>query len=141
MAELTVIPKRMPVRFEHVDTDIWAAQALCMLQNADWKVRPHYLVGVEEPDMWQHMLAFNHVMKAQGVPMVLPKRNTIRQRMSRDGLVAEPNVAILGGYHPNSFFELMEGAFPIPMGDTIDAISDAYDEGHPIYIIQLTFRG
>jgi len=140
MAELTVIPERMPVRFDDVDTDNWAAEALCMLQNADWAVRPHFLVGLDEHDMWRSVLAFNHVMKVQGVPMFLPARNTIRQRMSRSGLLAE-GLSIMGGNHPESFFDLMEGSFAIPMGATIDAVSDAYDEGHAIYVVQLKFKG
>lgn len=140
MAELTVIPKRMPVKFEDVDTDHWAAEALCMLQNADWHVRPHYLVGLDEADMWQSVMAFNFVMKSHGVPMILPKRNAIRQRMSRSGMLQE-DIAIMGGYHPDSFFDLMEGAFAIPMADSIHAISDAYDSGHAIYVVQLQFKG
>lgn len=139
MAELTVIPK-MPVRFNDVDTDHWAAEALCMLQNRDWYTRTHYLVGLDEYAMWRSTLAFNHVMKVQGIPMVLPTRNTIRQRMSRSGMLRE-GVSIMGGVHPESFFELMEGAFAIPMGESIDAISDAYDEGYAIYIVQLKFKG
>lgn len=140
MAELSVIP-RMPKKFDDVDTEIWAAQALCMLQNADWNVRPHYLVGLDEYDMWRHTLAFHHVMKVQGVPMVLHKRNRVRQRMSREGMLREGNIVIMSGHHPDSFFDLMEGAFAIPMGDTIDAISDAYDAGEMIYVVQLTFKG
>lgn len=140
MAELTVIPKRMPVRYNDVDTDNWAAEALCMLQNRDWYTRTHYLVGLDEYAMWRSILAFNHVMKVQGIPMIIPARNTIRQRMSRTAMLAE-GVAIMGGHHPKSFFDLMEGAFAIPMGDSIDAVSDAYDEGHAIYIVQLYFKG
>lgn len=139
MAELSVIPKRMPVRFSDVDTDIWADAALCMLQNRDWKSRPHYLVGIDEKTMWQHSLAFHYVMKAQGVPMEMHARNTVRQRMSASSMV-EQGIAIMNGYAPETFFELMEGAFAIPMGDTLDAISDAYDGGFPIWIIKLTFK-
>ena len=159
MAELSVIPKRMPKKFDDVDTDHWAAEALCMLQNADWHVRPHYLVGLDEADMWQSVMAFNFVMKSHGVPMILPKRNAIRQRMSRSSMLQE-DIAIMSGYHPDSFFDLMEGAFAVPMADSIDAISDlmegafavpmadsidaisdAYDSGHAIYVVQLQFKG
>ena len=142
MAELSVIPKRMPVRFDGVDTDIWAAEALCMLQNRDWKDRPHYLVGLDEPDMWQHTLAFHHVMKAQGVPLVLHKRNMVRQRISSEGMIAMENVYPMPKHpHPNTFFDLMEGSFAIPMADPLAAISDAYDSGLPIWIVQLKFKG
>lgn len=139
MAELSVIPKRMPVRFNDVDTDVWAAEALCMLQNRDWKNRPHYLVGIDEHTMWRHSLAFHHVMKTQGVPMELHARNAVRQRMSRSSMI-EQGIAILGGYAPETFFELMEGAFALPMGHTLDAISEAYDAGSAIWIIKLTFK-
>lgn len=142
MAELSVIPKRMPEKFDDVDTDLWAAEALCMLKNQDWNVRPHFLVGLDEHDMWRHSLAFYHVMKAQEVPIIRHARNSVRQRMSREGMLSEENIYIMPGHvHPETFFDLMEGSFAIPMGDTIDAISDAYDSGHAIWIVQLKFKG
>lgn len=140
MAELSVIPA-MPERFSDVDTENWASEALCMLQNADWKTRPHYFVGLEEYDMWRSIKAFHYVMKSQGVPMILHKRNTVRQRISRSGMEALGNVFTMGTPHPESFFELTEGCFSLPMGDTIDAISDAYDSGHPIWIVEVKFKG
>lgn len=142
MAELSVIPKRMPEKFSDIDTDLWAAEALCMLKNQDWNVRPHYLVGLDEFDMWRHTLAFNHVMKAQEVPLIPHKRNMVRQRMSLDGMLDQDNIYIMpGNPHPNTFFDLMEGSFAIPMGNSLDAISDAYDSGHAIWIVQLKFKG
>lgn len=138
MAELSVIP-RMPKKFADVDTEIWAAEALCMLQNADWNVRPHFLVGLDEYDMWRHTLAFFHVMKVQGVPVIPHKRNTVRQRMSRKGLLEE-GILIMGGHHPDTFFDLMEGAYTIPMGDPHRDIEKAYDAGEMIYVVQLKFQ-
>lgn len=140
MAELSVIPK-MPSRYSDVDTDHWAAEALCMLQNKDWNVRPHYLVGLDEHDMWRSTLAFYHVMKTHGVPLILHKRVAVRQAMSRSGLLAEDNVLLLPGVRPETFFDLMTGAFALPMGVPIDAVSDAYDEGDAIWIVKLSFKG
>jgi hypothetical protein len=142
MAELSVIPKRMPEKFDDVDTDLWAAEALCMLKNQDWNTRPHFLVGLDEFDMWRHSLAFYHVMKAQEVPVIRHARNTVRQRMSLDGMLEQENIYPMPGTtNPNTFFDLMEGSFAIPMGDSIDAISDAYDSGHAIWIVKLKFKG
>ena len=141
MAQLSVIPERMPVRFEHVDTEIWAAEALCMLQNRDWATRAYHLVGLDEQKMWEHIKAFIYVMKLQGVPIFLPKRDSIRQRISNAGLKAMDNVSIMNGYHPNTFFELMEGSFAVPMGNRLEEIEQAYDAGTPIWICTANIRG
>lgn len=141
MAELTVIPKRMPVRFDDVDTDLWAAEALCMLQNADWKTRPHYLLGLDEHDMWRHTLAFHHVMRVQGVPMTLHRRDAVRQMISGAGIASMDNVQPLRKAYPDTLLELMEGAYTIPMGVFSSDVEDAYDAGEPIYAIKLTFKG
>lgn len=130
----------LPERFSDVDPDTWADQALCMLQNADWDIRPHFLVGLEEPDMWRNARAFYHVMGVQGVPLIHHKRVEARQCISSKGIAEMDNVFIFGGYRPDTFFDLMEGCFAIPMDASIDAISGAYDAGEPILVVQLKVK-
>lgn len=139
MAECSVIPEVIPGQYKSVECDLWADHALMMLQNRDWSVRPYYLVGLDEKLFNQASKAFYWVMEQQGLEFVKHKRSAVRQRMSRQGLL-DSGVAIFGGYHPDTFFELTEGAFTIPLGHSAEKIEQAYDSGEAIWIVQLRIK-
>lgn len=140
MAQRSVIPEVMPGQYKSVDCNIWADHALMMLQNRDWNTRAYYFVGVDEKLLHQASKAFYWVMKQQGLEFVEHKRSAVRQRMSAKGIQQLGNVSIFGGYHPNTFFELVEGSFAIPLGDSLEAIEKCYDAGFPIWIVQLKVK-
>lgn len=139
MEEFDLIPKRVPVRFDSVDTDNWADEALCLLQNRDWKTRPYYLVGTDAKAFHLSALAFYWVMGLQGLEFHKHQRFDAFQRVSAEGL-KRAGVEVIHGSHPESFFDLMAGAFAIPMGEGIDSVSDSYDAGFPIWVLPLRFK-
>lgn len=139
MAQRSVIPSVIPGQYKDVACNLWADHALMMLLNRDWNTRHYYFVGLDEKSFHHASQAFYWVMEQQGLEFNKHRRAAVRQRMSGNGL-REQGIDIFGGYHPNTFFELMEGAFPIPLGNSIEEIEQAYDAGQVIWVVSIRIK-